>query len=300
MTETLTSEIVRKVACLKSLLLVHAEDHVECSNMMKKMMLQNLNTDKNFLEMWSNARPTSSEVSSISKITKMASESGTNLYFAHIGSSEALQNVVKSRDVYQNINIWAETCPHYLTHSFEYNSLKGKVVPPIRSKLDVAVIWNAIQQGLIDTIGSDHVASTLKRKVVDGDLWKTLSGFPGLATLLPVMLSEGVNRKRISLERLSEICSYNPARIFKVYPKKGTIQCESDADLTIIDINKEKVVTPEDLQSSSDYTIYEGWKLRGWPIMTIIRGKPVMENGDVDIQAKGHGQFVTAVDCELN
>jgi dihydropyrimidinase len=154
-------------------------------------------------------------------------------------------------------------------------------------------MWNAIQNGVIDTLGTDHVASNLRMKVVEGNLWKSLSGFPGLATMLPVMLSEGVNKSRLSLEKLSEICCYNPARIFGLYPKKGTIQCGADADLTIIDLEEEREVTPEILQGYSDYTIYEGWKLRGWPTMTLVRGRVVMENGWVDPYSIGHGRFVT-------
>ena len=119
-----------------------------------------------------------------------------------------------------------------------------------------------------------------------------MSGFPGLATMLPVLLSEGVNKKRVSLVRISEICSANASRIFGLYPKKGTITKGSDADLTIVDMNKEQFVTPESLNSHSDYSIYDGWKLKGWPIMTIVRGMIVMENGKVDKSCIGHGNFI--------
>lgn len=293
MTDDLLVKIAKNSAALNSLLIVHAEDHKECSRMMKNLSVVSNDENHNLLEIWSKARPTSSEVSSISKITKMAATFGANLYFAHIGSSDALREIMRSRRRFKNIDIWVETCPHYLTHSLDYNNLRGKVVPPIRSKTDVTVMWNAIQNGVIDTIGTDHVASNLRMKVVEGNLWKSLSGFPGLATMLPVMLSEGVNKSRMSLEKLSEICCYNPARIFGLYPKKGTIQCGADADLTIIDLEEEREVTPEILQGYSDYTIYEGWKLRGWPTMTLVRGRVVMENGWVDPHSIGHGRFVT-------
>ncbi len=300
MTDELLVKIAKNSASSNSLLIVHAEDHKECSKMMKKLSLASSAENHNLLEIWSKARPTSSEVSSISKITKMAAVSGANLYFAHIGSSDALRAIGRCRRRFKNIDIWVETCPHYLTHSVDYNNLRGKVVPPIRSKHDVTTMWNAIQSGIIDTIGSDHVASNLRIKIVQGDLWKSLSGFPGLATMLPVMLSEGVNKNKMSLERLSEICCYNPARIFRLYPKKGTIRCGADADLTIINLEEERIVTPEILQGSSDYTIYEGWKLRGWPTMTLVRGRAVMENGWVDPQAVGHGQFVTTQGPEFS
>ncbi|MDQ3872461.1 MAG: amidohydrolase family protein, partial [Thermoproteota archaeon] len=86
--------------------------------------------------------------------------------------------------------------------------------------------------------------------------------------------------------------SYNTAKIFGMYPKKGTIQTGSDADLTIVDLDLERTVTAELLQSSSDYTIYEGWKLKGWPVMTIVRGKIIMEDGQIVSDALGHGQFI--------
>jgi dihydropyrimidinase len=132
----------------------------------------------------------------------------------------------------------------------------------------------------------------LKLKKAEDNFWNALSGFSGLATMLPVMLSEGVNKKRIDLLKLSEICSANTSRIFGLFPKKGTIMERSDADLTIIDMVKEQRVTPDILNSHSDYTIYDGWKLKGWPVMTIVRGKVVMEDGKVDQTNIGHGNFV--------
>jgi len=105
-------------------------------------------------------------------------------------------------------------------------------------------------------------------------------------------LSHGVNEDRISINKVAEVTSYNAARIFRMYPKKGTIQPGSDADLTIVDLDLEKTVTPELLQSYSDYTIYDGWKLRGWPVMTIVRGSIIMEDGQVANEALGHGEFI--------
>jgi dihydropyrimidinase len=101
-----------------------------------------------------------------------------------------------------------------------------------------------------------------------------------------------VNEDRIGIERVAEVTSYNTARIFGIYPKKGTIEPGSDADLTIVDLDLEKTVTPDLLQSYSDYTIYDGWKLRGWPVMTIVRGKMIMEDGQVANEALGHGEFI--------
>jgi dihydropyrimidinase len=292
MTDKLLSGIISKGSALKSVILVHAEDHAQCSKNIQKMRKLNKHVGSDFLKLWSLLRPESSEISSIRKIVKIASNYESNLYFVHIGSTEAINEIYRNKRLYQNLKIWIETCPHYLTHSTDYNNIKGKVVPPLRSKGNLVKLWEAIRLGMIDTIGTDHVANDMERKKAKGNFWNALSGFPGLATMLPVMLSEGVNKKRVDLIRISEICSANASRIFGLFPKKGTIMEGSDADLTIVDLEKEQTVSPDILHSHSDYTIYDGWKLRGWPIMTIVRGKIVMQDGKVDQSYIGHGEFI--------
>jgi len=232
-----------------------------------------------------------SEAESVAKVSELGRKSGANLYFVHIGSNAALDAILAQKEMGRS-NYYIETCPHYLTHTTDFGNITGKVVPPIRSKSDLQGIWSALRNGVIDTIGTDHVANRLNMKMGQGDIWSALAGFPGIATMLPVLLSQGVNQDRISIERVAEVTSYNTARIFGMYPKKGTIQQGSDADLTIVDLEIEKTVTPELLQSYSDYTIYDGWKMAGWPVTTIVRGKIVMENGQVDGSALGHGEFV--------
>ena len=179
-----------------------------------------------------------------------------------------------------------------MTHSIDYDNVLGKVVPPLRTRQDVAFTWWALENGLIDTIGSDHVANALSQKKGNGDLWSALAGFPGVATMLPVLLSAGVNEGRINILKVSQVTSYNGARIFGMYPKKGTIEPGSDADLVIVDLSMKKKVSPEILHSYSDYTIYNGWELKGWPIMTMVRGQVIMEDGQVNESTLGHGRFV--------
>jgi dihydropyrimidinase len=293
MTDKLLTEIIKNASTLNSIILVHAEDHAICSKNIQKMRKLNEHVSSNLLKLWSSLRPESSEVIAIRKIMKISlNHNNPNLYFVHIGSSEALYEIDKYRRLHPNSNIWAETCPHYLTHDTDYDNIKGKVVPPLRPKENHAKLWDAINSGIIDTIGTDHVANDLETKTANGNFWNAMSGFPGLATMLPVLLSEGVNKKRVSLVKISEICSANASKIFGLFPKKGTITEGSDADLTIVDMNKEQIVTPESLNSNSDYSIYDGWKLKGWPIMTIVRGMIVMENGKVDQSCIGHGNFI--------
>jgi dihydropyrimidinase len=288
MTDKLMSSIVREGSRVHSTILVHAENPMICSEHMRKAREKGMAS----LDAWAYSRPPYSEAQSIAKISELGRRVGSaNLYFVHIGSTAALDAILSEREKGQS-NYYIETCPHYLTHTTQFDKLIGKVTPPIRSKSDVQSMWSALRNGLIDTIGTDHVANRLDMKTGKGDIWSALSGFPGVATMLPVLLSQGVNEHRIGIERVAEVTSYNTAKIFGIYPKKGTVQPGSDADLTIVDLELEKTVRPEMLQSYSDYTIYDGWKLRGWPVMTIARGKIIMEAGQVDNQALGHGEFI--------
>ena len=266
---------------------------INIKNGLKRQHKENqILVEANLLKLWSQCRPPHSEVKSIKKVGELGRKYNSNIYFVHIGSSAAIDAIIHEKER-GRCNIYIETCPHYLTHTYDFNDLRGKVVPPLRSKHDVQSVWYALRNGIIDTIGTDHVANKLSLKLnPNGDLLESLSGFPGIATMLPVLLSEGVNKGRIDLERVTEVTSYNTSRIFGLYPTKGTIQKESDADLVIVDLNLTKKVTPELLQSYSDYTIYDGWNLSGWPITTIVRGNVVMENFIVDETFYGYGKFL--------
>ena len=289
MTDELLGSIVQQGAKAHSTILVHAENPAMCSEQMRAGKEKGMAG----LKAWSDSRPPASEAKSVAKVSELGRKyGGANLYFVHIGSNAALDAILAEREKGKS-NYYIETCPHYLTHTTEFGSTAGKVVPPIRSKSDLQSIWSALRNGIIDTVGTDHVANRSDMKFgKEGDIWSALAGFPGIATMLPVLLSHGVNQDRISIERVAEVTSYNTARIFGMYPKKGTIQAGSDADLVMVDMDLEKTVTPEILQSYSDYTIYDGWKLKGWPVMTMVRGRVIMEDGQISSDALGHGEFV--------
>ncbi len=305
MTDELMFSIIEEASKVHSTVLVHAEDPFICADHIKRKResesmsetmttttTTTISTNSSSLKTWSDCRPsTSSEAESIRKISVIGRKYGSNLYFVHIGSTAALEAILAEKEK-GNSNFYIETCPHYLTHTTEFEKLTGKVVPPIRSKSDVQSMWSALRNGIIDTIGTDHVANRLSMKMGSGDIWSALAGFPGIATMLPVLLSKGVNENRITMEQVAEITSYNAARIFGMYPNKGTIQLGSDADLTIVDLDLQQKVTPDLLQSYSDYTIYDGWTLQGWPVLTMVRGEVIMENGSVNSESLGHGKFV--------
>jgi dihydropyrimidinase len=292
--DDLCKEVVKKSSSYfhNSVILVHAEDHVMCSDLINKNKNTYQNNNHNALEIWSKSRPPESEVIAIKKIMSQGRNYQSNIYFVHIGSNDALDAILMEKQV-GGCNVYIETCPHYLTHSTTYSDIKGKVVPPLRSKRDIASLWVALRNGVIDTIGTDHVANNLDLKYGERkDIWTSLAGFPGVATMLPVLLHYGVNSGQISIEKMVELTSYNASKIFGMYPNKGTIQIDSDADLVIVDLDLIKKVDTNYLQSSSDYSIYDGYVLQGWPLITISRGEVIMENGVVYDNKLGHGKFI--------
>ena len=123
-------------------------------------------------------------------------------------------------------------------------------------------------------------------------MWGALAGFPGIGTVMPILLNDGINQNKISLEQLVKFTSYNAARIFGMYPQKGSLEPNSDADITMIDLKRERKVTSDLFGGFSDYIVYEGRNLKGWPVKTIVRGKLVAEDFEV-VGKLGHGKLVT-------
>ena len=281
----IVQKVVEKASSLGCPVLVHAEDFEQCECGIRKSKEKNLDG----LAVWSQSRPYESESKSIKTISKFARDSNCVLYFAHIGSRRALEQIDEERK--NGTKIFVETCPHYLTLSHEkQEGYLAKVMPPIRSEDDVSSVWNAISQNKIDTVGTDHVANQLKLKLGGNTVWDALAGFPGIGTLLPLLLSEGVNKNRISISQLANLTSVNTAKIFGMYPVKGSLEPSSDADITLIDLKKEQKVTSDLFGGFSDYLVYEGWKLKGWPVKTIIRGEIVSEDFQV-IGKQGFGKL---------
>ncbi len=285
-TSDIVKRVVEKAASLGCPVLVHAEDYESCACGIKTAKEKN----QDGLAAWSESRSTDSEVKAIKTVSKFARDCNCTLYFVHIGSTDALNQIQEERN--NGTKIFVETCPHYLTLSYEkQEGYLAKVMPPIRSTNDVENIWKAVSDGAINTIGTDHVANQIKLKLQGSNVWDALAGFPGIGTLLPILLSEGVNKNRITLDKLVQITSTNAAKIFGMYPKKGTLEKGSDADITMINLKKEKTVTTELFGGFSDYIVYDGWKLKGWPVKTIVRGKTVADDFEV-IGKRGYGKMV--------
>lgn len=183
-----------------------------------------------------------------------------------------------------------ETCPQYLILSADSPlGTMGKVNPPLRTVADQDALWDGLKDGTIDAIGTDHIAWDFALK--SGDLWKAKGSFPGVATMLPILLSEGYHKRGLPLERIAQLTSTNASRVFGLYPKKGTLQVGSDADLVVCDLNEERAVDPDKLGSRVDYSPYAGLRLKGWPVTTVSRGQVVVRNREF-IGEAGHGQYI--------
>jgi len=285
----IVEDVVRTAASLNCPVLVHAEDYQMCSCGIKEAKEKN----KDGLGYWSQSRSVDSEIKSIREVSKIAREVGCTLYFVHIGSQGAMNTIKEEKT--NGTKIFVETCPHYLSLSYEsQKDYLAKVMPPVRTKKDVAFMWGEIESAQIDSIGTDHVANQLKLKLGGNDVWDALPGFPGLGTMLPILISEGVNKGRISIEQLVRLTSLNSSKIFGMYPRKGTLSVGSDADITLIDLKKEQKVSNEIFGGFSDYSVYEDWSLKGWPVKTLVRGELMVENFEV-IGKKGYGKFVNRI-----
>lgn len=178
----------------------------------------------------------------------------------------------------RGIQVYGETCPHYLLLTRDDPAgVWAKVNPPLRREEDKQRLWLGLREGTITTIGTDHC--THQRTVKEGGIWEALPGFGSIGATLPLLVSEGVNRGRIGWELLAKITSENAARVFGLYPRKGVLSPGSDADIVVVDPGHEWVLTAGELHSGSDFSIYEGRKLRGRAVKTYVRGRLVAENG---------------------
>lgn len=229
------------------------------------------------LAAYSEARPPLSESLAIAEAAVLADDTGCPMNFLHLGSSRAVKDVVDWR-LSRGADARTETTLHHLALTIEtaFGGMSGKVNPPIRDAHQVEKLWQAIVRGEIDQVVSDHAAIPA---VKEEDLWQAEAGFGGTALLYPVLLSEGYHKRHLSLATVVNLISRNPAITTGLYPRKGAIAIGADADIAILDLNKEQTVSTELLLSAQPFTPFEGMTLKGWPSTTIVRGQIQYDNG---------------------
>ncbi len=236
---------------------------------------------------WHEIRPSFIEEETMQRFMYLANLVGCPLYIVHMTIKEGVDIISKARG--ESINVMAETCPQYLVLNVDNTDrVLSKVNPPLRTKEDNQRLWEGIRDGVISVVGTDHSMVRRRDKL---DLWTAAPGIASAESWLSIMLSEGVNKGRISLEKLVEVCCSNPAKIYGLFPKKGVIAVGSDADLTLVDLNKHVVVSEKPRYSTADFSLYTGFKLQGWPVLTMLRGNVIMEQGKV-IGKSGLGRYM--------
>jgi D-hydantoinase len=231
---------------------------------------------------WAESRPAVCETIHAFSLGLISMETGCPVYIVHVSNKETVDVIRYLRQ--RGVKIYAETCPHYLTLTKSTPmGLLARMSPPLRSESDIEYLWQAVADGTFDTIGSDHVPLMRQQKEEDG-VWKGIPGVGGIGAVLPLIMTEGVNKGRITIERMVKLTSENPAKIWGIYPKKGALSPGSDADVVIVDPDREWVLSADNLKSRSDYSIYEGRTVKGKAIKTFVRGKLVAEDGTLVIE----------------
>jgi dihydroorotase len=215
------------------------------------------------------------------RLLRLARHNGKRIHVLHISTADELPLLAANRDL-----ATVEVTPHHLTLSADdYANLGTKLQmnPPVRDKRHREALWQAIASGLVDVLGSDHAPHTLDEKAKPYP--HSPSGMTGVQTLMPIMLNH-VNEGRLTLERLVDLTSHGPQRIFGL-AGKGRIAEGYDADFTIVDLNRAEIISSTWIESRSQWTPYEGVKVKGWPVGTIIRGRKVMWQGEIVSPAAG-------------
>ena len=243
------------------------------------------------LQAYSESRPPLTERLSIHEAGVLADATRVRVNLLHLSSAEALRAARDVRRLYPELDVRVETTVHHLALTYDMldgKGLGGKVNPPIRTAADVDALWSAVADGTIQWVASDHACCLEELK--GDELWPALPGFGGTALLYPVLLSEGYHRRRLPLQRIAELASTAPAAAFGCHPRKGSIMVGADADLALIDLEREHVVTPELLHSAQDHTPFAGIRVKGWPVRTLLRGETVFADGE--IVGSPSGRFV--------
>jgi len=280
-------KVIAQAGRLGALTNIHAEDQCLIS-----YLTEQLNTaGKLGVRYFADSRPRSAEGLAVQRAITMARYADAPIYLVHLSCEESLAPIREARAHGQVV--YGETRPIYLHLSRErFEEPDGERYigwPPLREASQVQAMWDGLRSDNLQTVATDHAAWNMAQKKAGKTVDELLPGMSNLETLLPMLYSEGVGKGRLSLNRFVEVISANPARLFGLYPQKGTIAVGSDADILIFDPTKEVTIRHRDMHSRSDYELYEGFHVTGWPTMTLSRGEVIVDNGKVLGQA-GRGK----------
>ena len=272
-----------KVAKLpRGVVSVHCEN-TAIATWLKKDMIA---TGRQDLAAYTESRPAFCEVETIRRMIFLAGKTSCPLYLVHtsVGAGPDLAAEARAR----GLDVTVETCPHYLTRTAYDKDLDmtAKISPPLRDEEQKEWLWRGVLAGKVGSLGSDHVPFKPKK---GKDLWTEFPGAVSFPWELPLLITQGVHKRGLTLQQLTTVNSYGPAKRFGLAPDKGSVEPGTDADLVLVDLDEERMVE----HNGHGTCIYEGMKLKGWPVMTISNGQVIFENGEVDESAYGRGRCLT-------
>jgi len=273
------------IANCGGLAMVHAESGLVTDYLEDRSLKKGEDPKEVFLK----TRPDYLEAEAIFRAISIAAVTRCPLYIVHLSTARGVAPIQQARTEGQVV--YAETCPQYLTMTDEELQKLGplaKIGPPLRTEKDRLALWEAIQKGIVDVVASDHAP---KAKKMDDPFFEAPFGSPQAETMLTITYAEGVNTGRIGPCKLVQLLCENPAKIFGLYPKKGVVQKGSDADLVIFDPNQLHTIQYKTQHSGAPYTLYEGRRCLGKPILTMQRGKILIEGGEIKGKP-GEGKFL--------
>jgi len=282
--------VMRATAEAGGITLIHCEDlpTIQCCTSMLA------HERKTAVAHYAESRPVESEIVATERAIAMCRATRAPTYIVHLSSARALRACAEARA--DGLPLYVETRPLYLYLTAECYAGDDAPLyvaqPPLRGADDVAALWRGLADGTIDTVASDHAPWTRELKMDPRlDIGRTRPGVAELDTMLPLLYTEGVVRGRISLERFVALTSTNAARLFGLYPRKGTIAVGSDADIVLWETRERRVLRDADLFSRAGHSVYEGREIAGWPRTTIRRGEIVFDDRRVVGEA-GSGRVI--------
>ncbi len=276
-----------------ALVMVHAENG-DAIDILVKQALAAGNTAPHFHAL---TRPPELEGEATNRAIQLARVAGAPLYVVHVSCREAVEPIARARE--QGWDVWGETCTQYffVDYTFlerpNFEGAKYVYTPPPRAQENQEVLWHAVRSDTLSAISTDHCAFLWDGQKTLGkdDFSRIPNGGPGLENRLHMIHEFGVRTGRFSLNRMVELLSTNPAKLFGLYPRKGTIAPGSDADIVIFDPEKRHLITADTHHSKVDYNLYEGIEVTGSPEIVLLRGSVLVETGEL-VAEPGVGQFV--------
>src|SRR5215210_437432 len=279
------------------LVCMHAENGIVINEIIKRALAEGRTAPKHHAL----TRPTRAEAEGVHRAIAIAEMAESPVYIVHLSCADSLNQVRQARD--RGVPAFAETCPQYLFHSIEdygddFEGAKYVMTPPLREKHNCAELWKGLKMDDLQVISTDHCPFCMKEQKELGrdDFSKIPNGAPGVENRMSLIYNGGVVENRISLNRFVELTSTAAAKMFGLFPKKGTIAVGSDADIVIFDPEKEHTFGVEAEHMNVDYSSYEGWKVKGKVETVLSRGRIVIENGEHKGKP-GDGRFLKRGTC---